>query len=77
MQKKKTEKERLQRVLTDLEDNYLSVDVLDKFHSSKNLNISFDRVVQKQQEKQAKDASIMARDQKEREALKAAVGFAR
>lgn len=77
MQKKKTEKERLQRVLTDLEDNYLSVDVLDKFHSSKNLNISFDRVVQKQQEKQAKDASIMARDQEEREALKAAVGFAR
>lgn len=77
MQKKKTEKERLQRVLTDLEDNYLSVEVLDKFHSSKNLNISFDRVVIKQQDKQAKDASNLARDQQERAALKAGVGFAR
>lgn len=63
--------------MTDLEDNYLSVEVLDKFHSSKNLNISFDRVVIKQQDKQAKDASNLARDQQERAALKAGVGFAR
>lgn len=75
MQRKKHEKERLQRVLTDLEENYASVEVLNKFHSSKNLNISFDKVVQKQQEKNNRTPATAPIRRKRSASEEESVGF--
>jgi ATP-dependent RNA helicase DHX37/DHR1 len=52
--RKKSEKERVARVLEDLHNNSIKPEVLDKFHSSKYLHTDFDKELQRKRIKEEK-----------------------